>query len=89
MDHSIADLERRARAYLPRVLYDWVAGGAEDESGLRASVADYARVRLIPRYGNPVSAPDLTHTIFGRTYARPFGIAPTGYTGIQIGRAHV
>ncbi len=53
MDHSIKDLERRARAYLPRVLYDWVAGGAEDELGLRASVADFARVRLVPRYGNP------------------------------------
>ena len=82
MDHSIADLERRARAYLPRVLYDWVAGGAEDETSLRESVSTYAQHRFVPRYGNPVEQPDIAATLFGRTYQRPFGIAPTGYTSI-------
>lgn len=82
MDHSIADLECRARRYLPRVLYDWIAGGAEDEAGLRRSVDIYSQHRFVPRYGAPVDQPDLRATLFNRTYQRPFGIAPTGYTGI-------
>jgi len=82
VDHSIADLERRAKRYLPRVLYDYVAGGAEDEIGLRQSVQRYARYQFLPRYGVPVAQPDLRTTLFGRTWSRPFGVAPTGYTGI-------
>ena len=82
MLYSIAALERHARRYLPRVLYDWVAGGAEDELGLRASTTVYAQHRLVPRYGRAVVTPDLTRALFGRTYGRPFGIAPTGYTGL-------
>jgi L-lactate dehydrogenase (cytochrome)/(S)-mandelate dehydrogenase len=82
MNYSIATLEQRARRYLPRVLYDWVAGGAEDEIGLRAATANYAHFHLVPRYGKAISTPDLTTTLLNRTYGRPFGIAPTGYTGL-------
>lgn len=82
MDHTIADLERRARRYLPRVLYDWMAGGAEDEQGLREAMAVYGRARLVPRYGRPVPSPDLRRRLFGRVWGRPFGVAPTGYTGL-------
>ena len=82
MSHSIADLEQRARRYLPRVLYDWIAGGAEDEIGLRSSTRIYTEHRLVPRYGRAVTTPNLATRLFGRTYGRPFGIAPTGYTGL-------
>jgi L-lactate dehydrogenase (cytochrome)/(S)-mandelate dehydrogenase len=82
VSHSIADLEERARRYLPRVLYDWIAGGAEDEIGLRASTRVYSEHRLVPRYGRAVTTPSLATPLFGRTYGRPFGIAPTGYTSL-------
>jgi L-lactate dehydrogenase (cytochrome)/(S)-mandelate dehydrogenase len=82
MDHTIADLERRTERYLPKVLFDWLAGGAEDEQGLRESTAVFARHRLVPRYGTPVGTPDLTRELFGRRWGRPFGVAPTGYTGL-------
>ena len=79
---NIDVLERLARRRLPRVLYDWVAGGVEDELGLARARQAFERIRIVPRYLRDVGSRELTTSLFGRTYKLPFGIAPTGYTGL-------
>lgn len=79
---NIADLRARARRRLPRILWDWVEGGAEDETGLARNRDAYARHALLPRCGVDASGRTLATTLMGRDYALPFGIAPTGYTGL-------
>jgi len=79
---NIDDLRTLARRRVPRILWDWVEGGAEDESGLERNRSVYARERLMPRYGRDMSGRSLATTLFGRRYDLPFGIAPTGYTGL-------
>ncbi len=79
---NIDALERLARRRLPRVLYDWVAGGVEDELGLARAREAFERIRIVPRYLRDVSSMDLTTSLLGRSYGLPFGIAPTGYTGL-------
>ena len=56
---NIADLKRLARRRLPRILFDWVEGGAEDERGLARNEAQFGRYRLLPRYLEDVGRIDL------------------------------
>jgi (S)-mandelate dehydrogenase len=79
---NIEDLRSRARRRLPRILFDWLDGGADDEQGLAHAQARLAARRFVPRYLREVTDPALNTRLFGREYGRPFGIAPTGYTGL-------
>jgi len=70
-----------ARRRLPRLAFDYVEGGVEDETCLLRNRAAFERYRLVPRYLVDVSSRDQSATLFGRIYASPFGIAPTGMAG--------
>jgi len=79
---NIADLRVRAKRRLPKVLFDWIDGGAGDEAGVRASIDAFAAHRFAPRYLVDVSRRDLSKDLFGRTWGLPFGVAPTGFAGL-------
>ena len=82
---SIEDLRRLARKRLPRAIFDFFDGGAEDEVTLRENRAAFERVRLLPKVLVDVSAVDPKIEILGETAGFPLAIAPTG--GIGAGRA--
>ncbi len=84
---NIEDLHRAARQRLPKLVFDYVEGGAEDERGVALNEEAFRRQRLLPRYLVDVSKIDQTTTLFGRTYASAFGVAPTGLGGIFRHRA--
>ena len=46
---NIEDMRRMARRRLPRALFDFIDGGAQDEVTLRRNRDDFARFTLIPR----------------------------------------
>ena len=75
---NIEDLHRAARQRVPRIVFDYVEGGVEDERGISRNEEAFRSHTLVPRYLVDVSGLDQTTTLFGRTYASPFGIAPTG-----------
>src|SRR2546430_16656732 len=79
---NIEDLHRIAKRKLPRIIFDYIEGGVEDERGLSRNEAAFHRHRLLPRYLVDVSKPDQSATLFGRTYSSPFGISPTGGAGL-------
>jgi (S)-mandelate dehydrogenase len=79
--HSIEDLRRMARRRLPRGVFDFFDGGAEDETTLRANREGFERIRLRPRLLVDVQRPDLSTTILGAAAAAPLVIAPTGAIG--------
>lgn len=76
--HSIAQLRLRAKARLPRVVFDFIDGGAGNESTLRRNESAFEDLRLVPRVFQPCRERDLSTTLLGRTYAMPFGITPMG-----------
>jgi (S)-mandelate dehydrogenase len=82
---SIEDLRELARRRLPRAIFDFFDGGAEDESTLRDNRAAFSRVRLLPKVLVNVAAVDTRIDLFGAPSALPLAIAPTG--GISAGRA--
>ncbi len=75
---NITDLERAAKARLPKPLFDFVAGGADDERTLRRNVTAFDRYELIPNYLRDVARLDLSRTVLGRRIEWPLVLAPTG-----------
>ena len=79
---NIEDLHQIARRKLPRIIFDYIEGGVEDERGLGRNEAAFHKHRLLPRYLVDVSKRDQSATVFGRTYSSPYGISPTGGVGL-------
>ncbi|MDB5603026.1 MAG: lldD [Xanthobacteraceae bacterium] len=79
---NIEDLRRMCRRRLPRIAFDYIEGGVEDERGSPTNQAGFLRYRLLPRYLVDVSKRDQSVTLFGRTYSSPFGFGPTGTMGL-------
>ena len=82
---NIEDLRRLAKRRLPRAIFDFFDGGAEDETTLRDNRAAFERVRLLPKVLVDVSTVDTSVDLLGKPAALPLAIAPTG--GISAGRA--
>ncbi len=81
---NIEDLRVLAKRRLPRAIFDFFDGGAEDEVTLRENRAAFERVRLLPRVLVDVSKVDTVIDLLGKRSALPLAIAPTG--GISAGR---
>ncbi|HEX6692419.1 MAG TPA: alpha-hydroxy acid oxidase [Burkholderiales bacterium] len=82
---NIEDLRVLARRRVPRAIFDFFDGGAEDETTLRENRAAFERVRILPRVLVDVSSVDPSIELFGKKTSMPLAIAPTG--GISAGRA--
>ena len=78
---NIDDLAGLAKRRLPRMIFDFIEGGVDDELGLLTNANAFRDVRLVPRYLVDTSGRRQTATLFGRSYASPLGIAPTGMAG--------
>jgi (S)-mandelate dehydrogenase len=79
---NIDDLRKMAKRRLPRIIYDFIEGGVEDELGIARNEAAYDRERLVPHYLVDVSKRDQTVDLFDRRYASPFGISATGLAAL-------
>ena len=82
---SIEDLRLLAKKRLPRAIFDFFDGGAEDEVTLRENRAAFERVRLLPRVLVDVAQVDTKVMLFEKQMNLPLAIGPTG--GISAGRA--
>jgi (S)-mandelate dehydrogenase len=87
--HNIAELRALAQRRLPRTVFDYVEGGAEDELTLRANRAAFEAIRFAPRTLVDVSRRSLATRLFGRDFDCPFGIAPLGAAGLCWHQAEV
>jgi len=79
---NIGDLQRMAKRRLPRIVYDFIEGGVEDELGIARNEASFDRERLVPRYLVDVSQRDQSCDLFDRRYSSPFGVSATGLAAL-------
>ena len=79
---NIADLRELARRRLPKVVFDYVDGGAEDEVTLRENVRAFASLGFRPRQCVPVGKCELGTTVLGEKLAIPAVLAPVGYSRV-------
>jgi L-lactate dehydrogenase (cytochrome) len=78
--HDIDDLRRSARRAIPRPVFDYVDGGADEELSLSGNVEAFRRWRFAPRALADVSAVDTTGQVFGQVVPLPLVLAPAGFT---------
>src|SRR5438046_2060321 len=75
---NIEDLRRAAKHRLPRVVFDYIDGGAEDEWTLRANCRAFEAVTLRPRCAVATSTCNLRTTVLGTSLSMPMILAPVG-----------
>ena len=76
---SLRDLESEAKRRLDPAVYDYFAGGADDEITLGANEAAFSRISLIPRVLTGAGERDLKVTLLGQRMSMPVVIAPTAF----------
>ncbi|MCY3830733.1 MAG: alpha-hydroxy acid oxidase [Rhodospirillaceae bacterium] len=79
---TIADMREAAQRRLPRVIFDFVDGAAEDELGKARNTAALDAVQVTPNYLVDIRERSQKTALFGQTWDRPVGIAPTGMSNL-------
>lgn len=80
---NIEDLRALARRRLPRVVFDYLDGGAEGEATLRANRLAFDEVTFRARHAVTVPAPGLRVTVLGNELSLPVLLAPVGYSRLM------
>ena len=80
--YSIAATRELARRALPRPVFDFSDGGAEDERTLRRNQEAFADVDLVPEPLRGAAERDLSTVLFGKTLNMPVMVGPTGLAGL-------
>jgi L-lactate dehydrogenase (cytochrome) len=75
---SVADARDRARRILPRVVFDYVDGAADDEITMAENVESFRRITFRPRMGRDAGEPVLATTVLGTEVRMPVLLAPCG-----------
>ena len=86
---NISDLRTLAKRRLPRVVFDYIDGGAEAERTLRENVRVFDEVTFRPRGAVAVTSVDLRTPVLGRQLELPFLLAPIGSSRMFYPRAEV
>ena len=87
--NNVADLRLMASRRLPRPIFDYIDGGADDEVSLRRNVTAFARYDLLPDVLNDVSTIRTETKIFGQPSRWPLMLSPTGLTRMFHGQAEL
>ncbi len=75
--HNFHDFRELARRRLPGPIFDYIDGGADDETTLRRNSASFESVDLVPQVLRGVGRVDLSTTVMGQKLALPFYLSPT------------
>jgi L-lactate dehydrogenase (cytochrome) len=75
---NIADLRNAAKRRLPRVVFDYIDGGADAEITLRENCRAFEDVVLRPRSAVATKSCDLSTTVLGTKLSMPVLLAPVG-----------
>jgi L-lactate dehydrogenase (cytochrome) len=86
---SLDDFEPTARRRLPKMLYGYISGAAETDAALADNRRAFEEYGFVPRVLNDVSNRKQTTTLFGKTYAAPFGIPPMGSAALCAYRGDI
>jgi isopentenyl diphosphate isomerase/L-lactate dehydrogenase-like FMN-dependent dehydrogenase len=76
---NLFDFEEIARQKLPKEIYDFIAGGAEDEVSLNRNRSAWNRYQLVPRMLVDVSHVDTATEVLGQRISAPVLLAPVAY----------
>lgn len=76
--HSLPDLQQAARRKLPKMVAEFVDGGADAEVTLRANEHDFTKITFRPRTMADVATRSTEVDVFGKRLPTPVGLSPAG-----------
>jgi (S)-mandelate dehydrogenase len=79
---NVEDWREAARRRLPRLVFDYVDGGAEDGVTMRANRDDFERIGLLPRVLRSTVDVSTSTEVFGRPWRSPIAVAPMGLNAL-------
>jgi L-lactate dehydrogenase (cytochrome)/(S)-mandelate dehydrogenase len=85
--YSVGAMRTMARRRLPRVVFDFCDGGAEDEITRDRNESAFADLEFLPQPLNGTTARDQSIELFGLRLSMPVIIGPTGLSGMLWPRA--
>ena len=80
---NIADLRRIAKGRVPRVVFDYLDGGAEGEVTLRENCRAFEEIKFRPRQAVAFPKCDLAVHVLGTEISLPAMLAPVGYSRLM------
>jgi isopentenyl diphosphate isomerase/L-lactate dehydrogenase-like FMN-dependent dehydrogenase len=80
---NIADLRRLAEKRVPRAVFDYLDGGAEDEVTLRENCGAFEEITFRPRHAVAVASCNLRTRVLGAEISLPAILAPVGYSRLM------
>jgi len=83
---NIEDLRSAAKRRLPRVVFDYIDGGAEDEWTLRENSRAFEEVTFRPRCAVATPACDLRVSVLGGSLSMPLILTPVGSSRLMYPR---
>lgn len=83
------DFEEAARRKLPRPLFGYIAGAAEQNRSHLANRSSFGAYAFVPRVMRDVSTRATTVDLFGQTYDTPIGVAPMGLSAMMAYRGDI
>ena len=78
--HDIDDLRAMGRRLIPRPVFDYVDGGADEELSMEGNLRAFRRWRFQPRALPEITTVDISARLLERDLPLPLALAPTGYT---------
>ena len=75
--HSFHDFRRMAKSRLPRPIFDYIDGAADDEVTYRRNTSSFDNCSLVPNVLRGVGDVDMSVTVMGQKLAMPVYCSPT------------
>ncbi|QSR35322.1 mandelate dehydrogenase [Marinobacterium iners] len=76
------DYRRAAKSKLPKMVFDYLEGGADNEVGLQHNLSEIEKIKFAPKRLLDVGSRNISRTILGKSQQAPFAVAPTGLNGM-------
>src|SRR5262245_50949011 len=86
---NVQDFRSLARRRLPKVVFDYLDGGAEEEITLRENRRAFEEVMFRPRHAVAFARYDLRTRVLGCDLALPVMLAPVGYSSVMHSRGEL
>ena len=86
---AIEDLQRRAKSRVPHVSWEYLQSGTGREDLIDRNLSAFKAIILTPQFCRGDFSPEISTTLFDKSYSAPFGIAPVGLTGLMWPRAEM
>ena len=72
-----------SKKVLPRVVFDYIEGGADDEITMKANVDDFNKICLLQKVDGTISKPELSTDVLGKKLSFPLILAPCGLVRVS------